>query len=35
VIFRSTIAGRLIGGLALLVLILVGPLLSVCYDMAF
>lgn len=35
VIFRSTFAWRLIGGLTLLALILVGPLLWVCYDMAF
>ncbi|MDM4139690.1 MULTISPECIES: hypothetical protein [Mycobacterium] len=35
VIFRSTIAWRLIGGVTLLALILVGPLLWVCYDMAF
>ncbi|WP_142254508.1 hypothetical protein [Mycobacterium colombiense] len=35
VIFRSTITWRLIGGLTLLALILVGPLLWVCYDMAF
>lgn len=35
VIFRSTLAWRLIGGLTLLALILVGPLLWVCYDMAF
>jgi hypothetical protein len=35
VIFRSTIAWRLIGGVTLLALLLVGPLLWVCYDMAF
>lgn len=35
VIFRSTITWRLIGGVTLLALILVGPLLWVCYDMAF
>lgn len=35
VIFRSTIAWRLIGGVTLLALTLVGPLLWVCYDMAF
>lgn len=35
VIFRSTITWRIIGGVTLLVLILVGPLLWVCYDMAF
>ncbi|OBI39723.1 hypothetical protein [Mycobacterium colombiense] len=35
VIFRSTTAWRLIGVLTLLALILVGPLLWVCYDMAF
>ncbi len=35
VIFRSTIAWRIIGGVTLLALILVGPLLWVCYDMAF
>lgn len=35
VIFRSTIAWRLIGGLTLLALVLVGPLLWVCCDMAF
>lgn len=35
VVFRSTIAWRLIGGLTLLALIVVGPLLWVCYDMAF
>ncbi|OBJ23649.1 hypothetical protein [Mycobacterium sp. 1245801.1] len=35
VIFRSTIAWRLIGGVTLLALLLAGPLLWVCYDMAF
>lgn len=35
VMFRSATAWRLIGGLTLLALILVGPLLWVCYDMAF
>lgn len=35
VIFRSTITWRVIGGVALLAVILVGPLLWVCYDMAF
>lgn len=35
VIFRSRMAWRLIGGVTLLALILVGPLLWVCYDMAF
>ena len=35
VIFRSTIAWRIIGGVTLLALLLVGPLLWVCYDMAF
>ena len=35
VIFRSTITWRIIGGVTLLALILVGPLLWVCYDMAF
>jgi Na+/phosphate symporter len=35
VIFRSTIAWRLIGGVTMLALILAGPLLWVCYDMAF
>lgn len=33
--FRSTITWRIIGGVTLLALILVGPLLWVCYDMAF
>jgi hypothetical protein len=35
VIFRSNFTWRLIGGVTLLTLILVGPLLWVCYDMAF
>lgn len=35
VVFRSTIAWRLIGGVTLLALVVVGPLLWVCYDMAF
>lgn len=35
VTFRSTTAWRLIGGVTLLALVLVGPLLWVCYDMAF
>jgi|GEM_PF-4313326 len=34
-VFRSTIAWRLIGGVTLLALFVVGPLLWVCYDMAF
>lgn len=35
VVFRSTIAWRLIGGVTLLALIVVGPLLWVCCDIAF
>ncbi|MCA2264719.1 hypothetical protein [Mycobacterium marseillense] len=35
VVFRSTVAWRLIGGVTLLALIVVGPLLWVCYDLAF
>lgn len=35
VIFRSSIAWRIIGGVTLLALVLAGPLLWVCYDMAF
>jgi hypothetical protein len=35
VIFRSTIAWRIVGGVTLLAFIVVGPLLWVCYDMAF
>lgn len=35
VILRSTIAWRIMGGVTLLGLILVGPLLWACYDMAF
>lgn len=35
VIFRSTITWRIIGGVTLPGLILVGPLPWVCYDMAF
>lgn len=35
VVFRSTTAWRLIGGVTLLALIVVGPLLWVCYDLAF
>jgi hypothetical protein len=35
VVFRSSVTWRLIGGVTLLALILVGPPLWVCYDMAF